>query len=119
MTLEGLTISRDVAGALLFMGAATTALDAYSALNSSPWTAESFGGDPAKAASCKEYVLHAAGVTMAYGIAAGAIAKSWWPIIGALIANAYMYWLYSRALSRAVSSGSKSWGDDGASVTSA
>jgi hypothetical protein len=95
--------------ALLFISASTNALDVYSALNSSPWTAESFGGDPEKAAACKEYVLHSVAVTSFYALVAAAIAHNWWPIIGALIANAYMIWLYKRALTRAVQRDSTSW----------
>lgn len=95
--------------ALLFLASSTNALDAYSALNSSPWTAESFGGDPEKEASMREYVWHAMAVTGIYAVASGLIARNWWPIIGAFIANAYMYWLYDRAAKRAKSRGSTDW----------
>lgn len=101
--------SGQVASALLFMAASTNALDAYSALNSSPWTAESFGGDPEKEKSMREYVYHAIGVTAFYAIVSAAIARNAWPIIGALIANVYMYWLYDRAARRAKAKGSTSW----------
>lgn len=100
--------------ALLFIQASTNALDVYSALNSSPWTAQSFGADPEKRKACMEYVHHSIGVTAFYAIAASAIARNIWPIIGMVIADAYMYWLYSRALNRAQESGSKSWDDAGA-----
>ena len=99
--------------ALLFIQASTNALDVYSALNSSPWTAQSFGADPEKRKACMEYVHHSIGVTAFYAIAAAAIARNPWPIIGMAIADAYMYWLYSRALNRAQASGSTSWGDSG------
>ncbi|HEX3561812.1 MAG TPA: hypothetical protein VHU24_03150 [Solirubrobacterales bacterium] len=101
--------------ALLFIQASTNALDVYSALNSSPWTAQSFGADPEKRAACMEYVHHSIGVTAFYAIAAAAIAKNPWPIIGMVIADGYMYWLYKRALDRAQESGSKSWDDAGSS----
>lgn len=106
----GGTDNRAVA-AVLFLAASTNALDVYSALNSSPWTAESFGADPEKAAACREYVLHSIAVTSFYGFTAGAIAGSWWPIIGTVLANLYMYWLYNRALGRAAARGSTDWGD--------
>lgn len=99
--------------ALLFIQASTNALDVYSALNSSPWTAQSFGADPEKRAACMEYVHHSIGVTAFYAIAAAAIAKNPWPIIGMVIADGYMYWLYKRALDRAQESGSTSWDDPG------
>lgn len=95
--------------AVLFMTAAMTTLDAYSTLNSSPWTAENFGADPAKAASCKEYVVHAVVFSSIYAIAASSIAKNWWPIIGATVANVYLTWLYLRALQRGNTAGSNGW----------
>lgn len=99
--------------ALLFIQASTNALDVYSALNSSPWTAQSFGADPEKRRACMEYVHHSIGVTAFYAIAAAAIARNPWPIIGMVIADGYMYWLYKRALDRAQESGSTSWDDPG------
>lgn len=96
-------------GAILFISASTNAMDVYSALNSSPWTAESFGGDPQKAAACREYVYHSLAVTAFYAIGAAAIARNWWPIAGWGIAAAYMYWLYERALTRATARQSTSW----------
>jgi hypothetical protein len=99
--------------AILFIQASTNALDVYSALNSSPWTAQSFGADPEKRRACMEYVYHSIGVTAFYAIAAAAIAGNPWPIVGMVIADAYMYWLYTRALKRAMESGSESWGDRG------
>jgi hypothetical protein len=71
------------------------------ALNSSPWTAESFGGDPAKNESARRYVKHA----MVNGVlASGAgvlIGGTWWPLIGTAVAGAYTWWIYYRALARA------------------
>ncbi len=96
-------------GAILFMGAGNTAMQAFGTLNSSPWTAESFGGDPEKAKACQEYVWHAIGVGSAYGIASGIIAHSLWPVIGVLVINCYLYYLYRRALSRAQERDSKDW----------
>lgn len=99
--------------ALLFIQASTNALDVYSALNSSPWTAQSFGADPEKRKACMEYVYHSIGVTAFYAVAAALIAHNPWPIIGMVIADVYMYWLYRRALNRAMESGSTTWGDSG------
>jgi accessory gene regulator protein AgrB len=95
--------------ALLFMTSAMTTLDAYSTLNSSPWTAENFGADPEKAASCKEYVTHAVVFSMVYAFASAYIAKNWWPLLGAFVANMYLVWLYSRALNRGAAAGSAQW----------
>lgn len=100
---------RRALGALLFLAAGTNALDVYSALNSSPWTAENFGADAKKAESCREYVKHSIAVTTAFGVTSAVIAGSWWPLVGTVAANAYMYWLYERALSRGAVAGSTGW----------
>lgn len=97
-------------GAILFIQSSTNSLDVFSALNSSPWTAESFGADEDKRAACLEYVHHSLVVTAFYNGAAALLAGSWWPVIGWAIASTYMYWLYSRALGRAMDSGSTGWG---------
>lgn len=100
--------------ALLLINSATNAMDVFSALNSSPWTAQSFGADPEKRKACMEYVYHSLAVTSAYAIGGAVLARNWWPIIGWAGASVYMYWLYHRALERAMASGSTSWGDPGA-----
>lgn len=100
--------------AILFIQASTNALDVYSALNSSPWTAQSFGADPEKRRACMEYVYHSIGVTAFYAIAAAVLAENPWPVIGMALADGYMFWLYRRALNRAMQSGSRSWDDAGA-----
>jgi hypothetical protein len=76
------------------------------ALNSSPWTAESFGGDPAKNESARRYVKHAV-VNGALASGAGVlIGRTWWPLIGTALAAAYTWWLYDKALNRASATGS-------------
>lgn len=104
---------RKALAAILFLAASTNAMDVYSAVNSSPWTAESFGGDPAKAASVREYVRHALVLTSVMAVVSGYISRSWWPIVGMVLADGYMYWLYERALNRAVASQSKGFQPNG------
>lgn len=106
-----------VASAILFIQASTNAMDVYSALNSSPWTAQSFGADPEKRKACMEYVHHSLAVTAFYAFAAAGLARNGWPIIGWAIASAYMYWLYKRALDRAQASGSTTWDSPGTTST--
>lgn len=101
--------SGNALAALLFMTSAMMTLDAYSTLESSPWTAENFGADPVKAASCREYLTHAVVYSMAYAVASAYIAKNWWPILGSAIANAYLIWLYLRALERGKVTGAAGW----------
>jgi hypothetical protein len=107
--LDGLKIERNVVGAILFLQAGTNVFDVYSALNSSPWTSENFGADPQKAASCLNYVYQSMAWTSFYCGLAAWIAKSWWPIFGLVMANVYMYWLYTRALQKGAVSGSTGW----------
>lgn len=101
--------SMNAVAALLFMTSAMMTLDAYSTFESSPWTAENFGADPDKVKSCKEYLWHAVSYSMAYAIASAIIAHSWWPVVGAAISNAYLVWLYLRALDRGKTTGSTGW----------
>lgn len=91
---------KDAAGAILFMQSATTTLDAYSTFMSSPWTTEKFGQDEESAQKAMEYVAHATGWSLFLAVIAARLAESWWPIIGSVIANIYLIWLYRRALSR-------------------
>lgn len=94
---------------VLFLVAVDASLNAYSSINSSPWTSESFGGDPEKAASCKRYVLLADGASLGLGALGGWIAGNWWPFVGAVVVVAFMHTLYARALAKAAASGSQSW----------
>jgi hypothetical protein len=90
-------------GATLFLQAATNAMDVYSAVNSSPWTAETVsGGDPEKEASLRRYCAHAIGQTLLIdGIAAFLAGPLWlFVVIGALLECAYMTWLYYDAVQR-------------------
>jgi hypothetical protein len=107
---DGGNASARAVSALLFMTSAMTTLDAYSTLNSSPWTSENFGADPAKAKSSREYVRHAIVFSTAYAVAAALIAENWWPLLGSAVSNGYLYWLYERALKRGAEVGSSNWG---------
>lgn len=107
---------RNAAAALLFMQSGTMAMDVYSATNSSPWTAESFGGDPAKETALWGYVRHAMVISALYGGGAAIISTDglWvYPVVGTLLGNGYMWWLYKRAVDRSKTAGSKGWSDGG------
>lgn len=100
-------------------------MDAYSAVNSSPWTAETVtAGDPQKERSLRRYCGHAIGQSVFLnGIAAYLAGPELWlyPIAGAVVEVAYMSWLYwsavqrGRAATGGSSSFSESWntGNDG------
>lgn len=102
-----------IGAAILFLQASTNAMDVFSAVNSSPWTAENFGGDASKSASVREYVWHGVGLTIFYVVGASVLAKSPWPVVGGGITLAYMWWLYNRALVRGEQRQSQSWGPAG------
>ena len=109
---SGFSLGSDAArvgAAILFLQASTNAMDVFSAVNSSPWTAENFGGDQAKSASVQEYVWHGVGLTVFYVVGASVLARSPWPIVGGGITLAYMYWLYRRALERGAARQSTGW----------
>lgn len=112
MALEGIGLSDglgNAVAAVLFLQSGMMTLDAYSTFQSSPWTSENFGADPIKVRSAKEYLCHAVGVSLFYAVASAYIARSLWPIIGSVIANAYLVWLYLRAFKRGAVTGSKGW----------
>lgn len=95
--------------AVLFLQAGMLAMDTMSALNSSPWTSENFGADHEKAKTSREYVRHSVITSSVFIFASAIIAKSVWPIIGGIAVNAYLYWIYERALRRGATSGSTDW----------
>jgi hypothetical protein len=105
----GLPMTGNQGAAILFIASATNALDVFSATNSSPWTAENFGGDPEKVASLREYVTHAIVLTGATNLIGAALARSLWPLAGAIVASGYMWWLYERAVKRGMAAGSDGW----------
>lgn len=90
--------------ALLLLASATNAMDVYSAVNSSPWTAETVtGGDAAKESSLRRYCTHAIVQSAAInGLAAYTAGPGLWPfpIIGAVLETTYMSWLYWDAVKR-------------------
>lgn len=93
----------------LFLMAVHEAFNAYGALNSSPWTAENFGADPEKAASCRRYVLKATGANLVLGIGSWIVSGSPAPFIGIAGVSAWMWWEYEKALEKGAVAGSTSW----------
>ena len=88
-------------------------MQAYGTLNSSPWTAESFGADDRRVKALKEYVTHAVVFSMATGLIAAKIASgrtATYAIIGGVVGtNAYLVWLYQRASARGRGAGASGW----------
>jgi hypothetical protein len=105
--------TKNAAGAMLFLQAITNVYDAISAVNSSPLTAERYGADPQQAASAMEYTYQGMALSGFYCIGAALIAGSWWPILGAIPGDIYLYWLYRRAIKRAQERGPMDWSELG------
>lgn len=97
------------ADAGIFLMALAEAFNVYGALNSSPWTAENFGADPEKAASCRRYVLQADLVNIALGIGTSLISETPWPLIGIGLITVYMHVMYDRALKKGAMAGTDGW----------
>lgn len=95
--------------AVLFLNGYYEFFNLAGAFNSSPWTAESFGGDPGKNKSARKYVR----MTIVRGaLVSGAgvlISGMWWPLIGTAIAAADTWWTYDQALTIAARTGSAGW----------
>lgn len=106
---DSLGTMRNAAGAILFLGAGTQVYDAISAINSSPLTAERYGADPAQAKSAMEYTYHGMALAGVYCVIAATVSKSWWPIIGMVPGDLYLWWLYKRAIRRAQTRGPVDW----------
>lgn len=98
--------------ALLFIASATNALDVFSAVNSSPWTAYNFANDEDAQTALRYYVTHAIVITALTNAIGALIAKRWWPIFGAAIASAYMFWLYEDAVAKGQANGTESFQKD-------
>lgn len=107
----------DALAAVLFLSAINETMQAYGTLNSSPWTAESFGADDRRAKALKEYVAHAVVFSMGTATIAAYLAESRKAtlsiFLGAAGVNVYLVWLYTRASRRGRDAGSAGWANDG------
>ena len=84
------------------------AYDAMSTLNSSPWTHQTFGGDPGKAESAQHYVNQAIITSTALAAFTSILMGSWATLAGASVANAQLFYVYRRAGQKAKGSGTSS-----------
>lgn len=111
--LESGVSGDDALAAILFLASVNETMQAYGTLNSSPWTAESFGADDRRARALKEYVTHAVVFSMGAALVAAWVAhgrKATWAILlGAAGVNIYLVWLYARASQRGRAAGDAGW----------
>ncbi len=104
-----LPMKQGAAGVGLAMVASAESFNIFSAMNSSPWTAENFGADEAKAKSCKQYVVVSVAANTGLGIGASLLAGNAWPLIGTTAVSALMVVIYWRALERGMRANSTGW----------
>jgi hypothetical protein len=96
-------------GAVLFLNGYFEFFNLAGAFLSSPWTMESFGGDPGKNASARGYVRKTVVRGAAVSYAGVLISGMWWPLIGTAIAAADLWLTYNGALNRSEKTGSVGW----------
>lgn len=103
----------DALAAVLFLAAINETMQAYGTLNSSPWTAESFGADDRRAKALREYVTHAVIFSTGASLVAAWVANGKKAtgaiLLGTAGTNAYLVWLYTRASKRGRNAGSSDW----------
>jgi len=104
MTGVATKTNRGVLG-LGFAAGVYIAYDTMSTLNSSPWTHETFGGDPGKAESAQHYVRLAIVRSTALAFITSALMGSIAPLVGSTVANADMFYIYHRAKTKAAAGG--------------
>lgn len=102
-------ISVGAAGAILYLVAVDASFNAYSAINSSPWTYENMSGDSGKAASGSKYVWLANGAAVLLGLFSSLVAGNWWPLVGSLTVVALMHSLYRHAMTTGKREGNTGW----------
>lgn len=102
-------------GAVLYLVAVDASFNAYSSINSSPWTYENMSGDGDKASSGSKYVWMANGAAVVLGAFATILAKSFWPLAGSVTVAALMHMLYRHAMSTGSKEGNTGWGSKGSS----
>jgi len=106
--LMGGSGSKAIAG-LSFLAGCYIAFDCQSTLNSSPWTHETFGQDPEKAESQQWYVRQSIMVSLALAATGSYLGRSYMPVVGCSIANAYLWWIYRRSYNLALAKSTETW----------
>lgn len=105
----GLTAATRALAAVLFINGYYEFFNLAGAFLSSPWTMESFGGDPGKNESARGYVKKTVVRGALVSGAGVAISGMWWPLIGTAIAAGDLWLTYNGALARSTRTGSVGW----------
>ena len=83
-----------------FLAGCYIAFDCMSTLNSSPWTHQTFGVDQGKADSAKSYVKESIIASLVLGSIGSALGHNPWPLVGCVVADAYLWNVYQRAYNK-------------------
>lgn len=85
------------------------AFEVFSAHCSSPWTSETFGGDPKKAQSTMKYVWRSIAITEVLGVGGVLLANNLMPLVATTLVSIYMFLTYAKAMKTAVANGPEAW----------
>jgi hypothetical protein len=102
-------LKAEAVGAVLFLVAVDASFNAYSSINSSPWTYENMSGDGDRASSGSKYVWLANGAALVLGAFSAILASSAWPFVGAATVVVLMHSLYRHAMSTGEEQGNTGW----------
>lgn len=105
-------------GGVLYVVNVDASFNAYSAINSSPWTYENMSGDKTKANSGSKYVWLANATALGIGGVSSVIAMSFWPLAGALTVVVIMHSLYGLAIRSGRKEGNTGWAGESSSSSS-
>jgi hypothetical protein len=93
----------------LFLMACGSAFEVLSAMNSSPWTMESFGADERRAAAGMKYTYIGLGMALAIAGGASLLTGTLWPLIACALISVLMLYIYKRALAAGQAAGNRGW----------
>src|ERR1700722_4287652 len=95
--LTSQTASKRSIQGLGFASGVFLAYDCMSTLNSSPWTHQTFGGEPGKAEPSQHPLPLAIAPSPALAVLTSWIMGDLSPLLGASVANADLFWVYWKA----------------------
>lgn len=111
MAEDSLNTWRKGVDGVAFMVSFGESFQIVGAFSSSPWTITNVGADEAKAASAQWFIkLAIVNNLVAYGVIGSFLTQSLAPLVGTLLANGEIWWVYQKAIKDAKSQGpSNGW----------
>lgn len=105
-------LSAQAAG--LFLMSLGSAFEVLSAMNSSPWTMESFGADERRAKAGMKYTILGLGMAMTIGAGASLLTGTIWPLVGIALISIVMFFVYKNAIKLGREAGNTGWANENA-----